>query len=144
MSATAIPITQADGGVRRAHDEAEPRRQVPIREGAKRSRHRVHHRHFGERIAHHKRDDRSYQVGDDDGRSGQTDRDGAAKEESDADRAADRHHGNLARDEPSSQAFFSNERHGFGRRQLYLASYCVDAAGGSGMIGATWRRLRIA
>ena len=94
-----------DEGVGGADHEAEPGRQVAIREHAERPRHRVDDRHLGERVAHHQRDQRAEQIGDDHAGPGQPDRDGAAEEQSDADRAAHRHHGDLARDQRARQPF---------------------------------------
>ena len=60
-----------DEGVGGTHDEAGPRREVAIGEDAERSGDRVHHRHLGERVAHHERDHRADDVGDDHAGTGQ-------------------------------------------------------------------------
>ena len=49
-------------GVRGAHDEAEPGREVAVREHAERAGHRVHDGHLGERVTHHERNQRAEEV----------------------------------------------------------------------------------
>ncbi len=100
-----------DEGVRRTHGEAGPRREIAIGEHAERSRHRMHHRHFGERIPHDERDQRPEDVGHDHARPGQPDGDRAAEQQPDADRAAHRHHGDLARNQLSFQPLLCRDVH---------------------------------
>ena len=94
-----------DEGVGGADHEAEPGRQIAVREHPERPRHRVDHGHLGEGVAHHHGDQRAEQIGDDHPRPGQPDRDGAAEEQPHADRAAHRHHGDLTRDQRAGQSF---------------------------------------
>jgi len=75
----------------------------------------MHDRHLGERVCHHQRDDRADDIGQDDRRPSQSNRDGAAEKQADANRAADRHHGNLARTQAASEAFLGCDcAHGAG------------------------------
>ncbi len=90
-----------DEGVGGANGEAGPLIEVGLRIDAEGAGDGMHDGHLRDGIGNDDRDDCAEEIRKDDAGTGQPNGDGTAKEEADADRAADGHHGQLALREPA-------------------------------------------